>query len=125
MLDFLLSLFNVWVWLGGGALAELILLIAYFSHGPNEYYEPFEYKDDGIVESIRVADKFKHISFKKGNEEWRSKINLRNYALKKAKNIILLIILPCMLIWSYKMNQVDHNLKPSETSTYKESCVTE
>ena len=118
MIDFLLSLFNVWVWLAFAVFAGVVLLVAHFQYAPDEYYEPFEYKDDGIVESIHVKDEFKHINFKKIDGEWQPKINLRNYVLKEAKGIILFIMLPCMLVWSYYVNQIDH-IEPDGTLIYK------
>ena len=118
MIDFLLSLFNIWVWLFFAVLAGVTLLIVYLKYGPDEFYEPFEYKDDGIVESIRAEDEFKHINFKKIDGEWQPKINLRNYTLKEAKRIILFIMLPCVFVWSYYVNQIDH-IEPNGTLIYK------
>lgn len=118
MIDFLLSLFNVWVWLFFAVFSGVILLVAYLKYGPDEYYEPFEYKHEGVTESIHVKDEFKHINFEKINGEWYPKINLRHEELEGAKYIILFLMLPCMLILSHQMNQVDH-IEPDGTLIYK------
>ena len=117
MLDFLLSLFNIWVWLFFGVLVGATLLIAYLKYGPDEYYEPFECRYEREIVSIHVDARFNHIDFKKINGMWYPRINLRNEALKEAKHLVLLM-LPCMLVWSYfvnqMVNQMDH-IEPDGT----------
>ena len=114
MLDFFLSLFNVWVWLGGGILAAITLLQAY-SYGPDEYYEPFTYQEEGWrYPHIHVKDEFKRFKFRKINGEWYPKINLREFYLNEAKFTIIIFIVPFMLIMSYLINHDDRPIPSSQ-----------
>ena len=112
------SLFNIWIWLLFAVFAGSMLLIAYLKYGPDEHYEPYEHRYEGIVETIHVEDRYKHIKFRKINGVWYPRINLRDEAFQEAKYLILFLMLPCTLILSHQMNQVDH-IEPDGTIIYK------
>lgn len=117
-MEFLLSTFNGWVWFIFGGLSGVLLLLAYYSHGSKVYYEPDVYGRKDDLKTIHVDSRFRGIDFKQIDGEWYPKINLRERTITEAIIIIVLIALPCMLIVSYKINQIDH-FAPNGEVVYK------
>ena len=110
MLDFLLSLFNIWVWFPGGLLIILLLCRAY-SYGPCDYYAPYVDNHSGDwIKSVYGKGEFKHIKFERIYGEWHPKINLRKYYLKEAM-FGTIVIFSVMLSLSYKVNHSDISIQ--------------